>query len=205
MPVLLEFVTFSNSNTNTSTDSVLSNDTCFLVSVLISLALYAEFLFQQTHWNSIGLFRQCFKQYYLLLGIGIALNCFDGVLSNIPLNMSLGGIHTLQVSYSNANTSADSVLSNILLNMSPGGIHTLQVSYSNTNTSADSVLSNIPLLLGRCSRFYTIFSMQNFCFDKPIGIALCCFDSVLSNNACFLVCSIFCTRFLCWISVSTNP
>ena len=125
LPVLLEFITFPSSNTNTSTDSVLSNNTCFRVSVLISLALSAEFLFRQAPWNSIELFQQCFKQYYLLPG--------------------------------------------------------------------------------RCSRFYTIFSMQNFCFDKPIGIALCCFDSVLSNYACFLVCSRFCTISICWISVLTNP
>ena len=30
--------------------------------------------------------------------------------------------------------------------------------------------------------------MLDFCFDKPIGIALSCFDSVLSNITCFLVC-----------------
>ena len=38
--------------------------------------------------------------------------------------------------------------------------------------------------------FYILYyiSMQDFCFDKPIGIALGCFDSVLSNITCFLVC-----------------
>ena len=30
--------------------------------------------------------------------------------------------------------------------------------------------------------------MLDFCFDKPIGIALSCFNSVLSNITCFLVC-----------------
>ena len=30
--------------------------------------------------------------------------------------------------------------------------------------------------------------MLDFCFNKPIGIALSCFDSVLSNITCFLVC-----------------
>ena len=38
-----------------------------------------------------------------------------------------------------------------------------------------------------CSRFLLV-CMLNFCFDKPIEIALGCFDSVLSNITCFLVC-----------------
>ena len=140
------------------------------------------------------------------------MSCFDSVLSNIPLNMSLGGIHTLQVSYSNTNTSVDSVLSNntcflvsVLISLALYAEFLFRQTHWISIELFQQCFKQYYLLPGMCSRFYTIFSMQNFCFDKPIGIALSCFDSVLSNNACFLVCSRFCTISICWISVSTNP
>ena len=46
-----------------------------------------------------------------------------------------------------------------------------------------SVLSNIT-----CFLVCVLDYMLNFCFAKPIEIALGCFASVLSNITCFLVC-----------------
>ena len=99
-------------------DSVLSHITCFLICVLgfylnksIEITLHC---FDTQYFNNtcflVLMLNFCFDN-----PIEIALGCFDSVLSNIPLNMSLGGIPTFQVSYSNTNTSADWYLCNIPL------------------------------------------------------------------------------------------